>query len=153
MKKIKKKIRKNNYIKKEKKPLERHKRVLENIGKGMTLGKAIKDAGYSQNYADNPQIIRNTKSFQLQLQEVLPNSSLLKRHRQLLEKEEIVLDSKGKKVKIIKTGQPHSDVKQALDMGYKLFGSYEPEEMNLKFKGYSKDQLIDSIMSKIAKKK
>ena len=138
---------------KEKKPLERHKKVLENIGKGMTLGKAIKDAGYSQSYADNPQLIRSTASFQLQLQEVLPNSSLLKRHRQLLDKEEIFLDSKGKKVKIIKTGQPHSDVKQALDMGYKLFGNYTPEEFNLKFNSYSKEQLVDLLLGKLAKKK
>lgn len=137
----------------KKKPLERHKKVLENIGKGMSLGKAMRKQGYSDTYADNPQYLRNTKSFQLQLEEVLPNSSLLKRHKQLLVKEEIILDSKGKKVKIIYTGQPHSDVKQAIDMGYKLFGVYTPEEMNLKFKGFSKPQLIEFIMGKIAKKK
>lgn len=42
---------------------------------------------------------------------------------------------------------------KALDKGYKLKGKYEPEELNLKFKGFSKEQLIDSIMGKLTKKK
>lgn len=42
---------------------------------------------------------------------------------------------------------------KALDKGYKLKGKYEPEQLNLKFAGFNKAQLIDSIMSKIAKKK
>ena len=38
-------------------------------------------------------------------------------------------------------------------MGYKLKGKYSPEEINMKFKGFTKEQLISSIMDKITNKK
>lgn len=42
---------------------------------------------------------------------------------------------------------------KALDKGYKLKSKYAPEEYNLKFKSFSKRQLIEAIMGKITKKK
>lgn len=43
--------------------------------------------------------------------------------------------------------------KDGLELAYKLKGSFEPDELNLKFSGYSKEQLIDFIMGELAPKK
>lgn len=43
--------------------------------------------------------------------------------------------------------------KDGLDMAYKLKGSYEAEEMNLRFKGFSNEQLEEFLVSKLSKKK
>lgn len=139
--------------KKKRKPLERHKvlvkKILGNEGKPISLGKAMRESGYSEKYADNPQLLKKTKSWDLLIKEVLNDEMLIEKHVQLLNKKEIFnIDGE-----LIKSGQVHSDVKQALDMSYKLKSKYAPEEYNLKFKGFSKQQLINTIMNKITKKK
>lgn len=54
-----------------------------------------------------------------------PDSLLAKKHKQLLQKEEKIVVGIGKGFSAIQeTGQPHSDVAKALDMAYKLKGSY-----------------------------
>jgi len=139
---------------KAKKPLERHKLVLkklsDNISKGMTLEKAMLASGYSKSYARSSTTLKNTESWDSLIEAALGNKFLLKKHTKLLEKRELFYN---KDVGIVETGQVHSDVKGGLDMAYKLKSKYAPEEHNLKFKGFSKAQLIDSIMSKITKKK
>jgi len=178
-------------------PLERHKLVLkrisENLGKGISLGDAMRREGYSESYANNPQQLRDTRSWDTLLKEELADGELMKVHRSLLnstrldhmvfpplstkkkkkggEETEIVtdemiiefLESVDCKVKKIVHGEQARHVyfwsydnqarDKALDKGYKLKGKYEPEQLNLKFAGFNKAQLIDSIMSKIAKKK
>lgn len=136
-----------------KKPLERHKilikKMMGNSGKPVSLAKAMKEVGYSDNYANNPQEIKKTRSWDILMKEVLNDELLAEKHSELLNKKEIFnIDGE-----LVKSGQPHSDVKGALDMGYKLKSKYAPEEFNMKFKGFNKDQLIDLIMSKITKKK
>jgi len=148
---MKKKIKKINPA--TKKALERHKLLLKrisgNLGKGMSLAQAMKLEGYSDSYANNPQQLKETRSWDALLKEELPDHLLAEKHKELLEKKEI-FNVDGE---LIKSGQPHSDVKGALDMGYKLKSKYAPEEFNMKFKGFNKNQLIDLIMSKITKKK
>lgn len=39
--------------------------------------------------------------------------------------------------------------KDGLDMGYKLKGKYEPEQHNIKFNSFSKEQLVDLILGKM----
>jgi hypothetical protein len=138
---------------KQKKPLERHKKVLkkisENIGKKASVEQAVKDAGYSKSYARSGHI-KDTRSWDTLLKEEMPDGFLMEKHKELLEKKELFYNPK---TGIIKSGQPHSDVKQALDMAFKLKSKYAPEEYNLKFKGFSKEQLVSTILNKITKKK
>jgi|GEM_PF-1107146 len=178
---------------KNKQPLERHKKILENLGKGKTLGEAMKDAGYSQNYADNPQQLRKTKSWETLIETVLSDDKLIQVHSELLNSSTIdhltfpvFIESKSKKKKV--KGEQLTDEEitellksvncvvkkivhgeqarhvyfwsadnmardKALDKAYKLKGKYEPEEYNLKFKGFSKEQLVDLILGKITKQK
>lgn len=146
--------------KKTKKPLERHKLVLkrisENIRKGMTMEQAMLKENYSPSYAKSSTHLKETKSWETLLKEQLPDDLLTKKHKQLLEKEQIFAKNNNKtgEIDIIRTGEidPNA-VSKGLDMAYKLKNKYAPEEYNLKFKGFSKSQLIDSIMSKITKKK
>ena len=53
---------------------------------------------------------------------------LADRHIALLDKKETIVVHEGKESHIELTEQPHSDVKGALDMAYKLTGSYAPEK-------------------------
>lgn len=73
---------------KELKPLERHKLVLkrisENLGKGMSLGEAMRKEGYSESYANNPQQLRETRSWTTLLKEELSDGELMKVHKSLL---------------------------------------------------------------------
>lgn len=59
----------------------KHKRVLKNLAEnGGSLRKAIKDAGYSQETADNPQKITKSKSWKALLDQYLPEEKLLDLH-------------------------------------------------------------------------
>ena len=140
--------------KKNSKTLVRHKLLLkkmsENVRNGMTFEQAMLEMGYSSSYAKASTRLKNTKSFQLQLEESLSDDELLKKHRELLNKEEVIIrnNPKTKKIEIIKTGQPHSDVKSALDMSYKLKNKYTPEPPD-KYAGWTRQMLIDSILGRI----
>ncbi len=67
-----------------KKPLERHRKVLENVGKGKSLGQAMRDEGYSDNYANNPQALRKTLSWDDLVKTVLSDDKLIMVHENLL---------------------------------------------------------------------
>lgn len=59
----------------------------------------------------------------------LPDSVLAKKHREMLNKTEKIVVSDGNQLgsHIEDTGQPHTDVTRALDMAYKLKGTYKDE--------------------------
>jgi len=143
--------------KKEKKimPLPRHKavakRILDNLGKKkrISISKIMEEEGYSKAYSKNPQQLTNTRSWEKILKEDFNDEYIAKKHKSILDKKELVVIDK----EIVYTGQPHSDTKQALDMLYKIKSRYAPEEFNLKFKGFSREQLQNLILGKIAKKK
>lgn len=145
---------KKNKNKAKKKPLERHKLVLkemsDNISKGMTLEKAMLKHGYSKNYARASTHLRNTESWETLVKDVLNDNFLVDKHVKLLNKKELFFN---KDTGLIDSGQVHSDVKSGLDMAYKLKNKYAPEEYNLKFKGFSRDQLIERLLAKITKPK
>lgn len=42
---------------------ERQKKILENLGKGKTMRGAMLEAGYSENYANNPKQVKETEGF------------------------------------------------------------------------------------------
>lgn len=62
---------------------EQHKRVLDNLieqkakGELINKGKAIRDAGYSDATAHNPNLVLKTKGFQQLLQEKLTDKTLV----------------------------------------------------------------------------
>lgn len=170
---------------KEKKPLERHilleKKLLENTGKGKTisLSKAMREVGYSEGYAKNPQDLKKTRSWDTLMKEVLNDEFLMQQHLELFNAKEVqrfifptrlkdpeiidMVKEAGFKVITIRPSPlgkmafysiPNARAKKdALDFAYKLKNKYAPEEYNLKFKGFTKEQLIDLILGKITKKK
>jgi len=79
---------------KVRRPLENHKVVMkkmsENVGNqggGSKLAGAMKGAGYSESYIRSGHI-KNTKSWQNLVEDVLPDEMLLKTHRALLQHKE-----------------------------------------------------------------
>ena len=71
---------------KTKKPLERHKSVLQhisaNIGKGMSREQAVLEKGYSKSYARSGHI-KDTRSWDVLLKDELPDSFLMQEHKEL----------------------------------------------------------------------
>jgi hypothetical protein len=87
----------------------KQRKVLKNLGEnGGNFRKAIKEAGYSQKYANNPQRIINTKTWQEITEEALPDELLAIVHRALLVNEATAI--------------------KALDMAYKVKGRYKEAE-------------------------
>lgn len=85
-------------------------------------------AGYDEGYADRitgdiPQKVRKSLVEAMEARGMTVDF-LSQRHQELLNKREVIIS--GKEVKL--TDQPHSDVKGALDMAYKLRGDYSPEK-------------------------
>ena len=55
----------------------KQRKILKNLGEnGGSLRKAIKDAGYSQKYANNPKRLICTKTWQELMEEMLPDNIL-----------------------------------------------------------------------------
>ena len=63
----------------------RHKKVLKNLTEnGGNMRNAILDAGYSQEIADNPQKITESKTWNEVVEEELGDGELMEKHKQLL---------------------------------------------------------------------
>ena len=104
------------------------------VGNGGIAGKAMIQAGYSPVTANMPSKLTQSQGFQELLAKNLPEKLVTKRHKQLLNKKEVIVryNHEAKTYETIKTEQPHSDTAKAIDMAYKLRGSYAPEKhMNL----------------------
>lgn len=96
-----------------------------------TKAEIVESCGYTGTTLKNPKQVIDTKGVQEELEKLLPDYLITEKHLELLNKKEIVVN---KDSGIIYTGQPHSDVKGALDMAYKVKGSYAPtktENLNL----------------------
>ena len=89
--------------------------------KTITIGRILRSAGYSESVCKAPQRVTESKGWKNLVNEYFPDNQLAEMHKKLLEKEEIVCYKGDFK----KTGQPHSDVKYALDMLYKIKGVYK----------------------------
>lgn len=57
-------------------PSIRQKKTLENLGKGMSLGKAMREAGYKDTYADNPQQLKKKLSWKELLDKYVPERAV-----------------------------------------------------------------------------
>ncbi len=149
MKKKKKKINKKEASLKLKKAF---KFYLENGG---NLSRAMKDAGYAPAVAKNPHKLRETKGWQLLMQEHLPDKTLAEHHKKLLNSKRIehmvfpcatkdkeikeLLESVGCTVRKIQHGEmaihvwfwaaDNRALKDGLDMAYKLKSKYAAQKL------------------------
>lgn len=90
-----------------------------------SVSSAMREVGYKDWTATKPSNLTNSKGWKELMDQHFPDSLLAKKHKQLLQKEEKIVVGIGKGFSAIQeTGQPHSDVAKALDMAYKLKGSY-----------------------------
>jgi phage terminase small subunit len=115
-----------------KKPTLKQKKALSLVvGNGGNITKAMLDAGYSPNTANTPSKLTDSKQFQILLAQYLPDDKLLEKHSELLNKKEVIARNnvKSGEIEVIPTGEidPQA-VKSALDMAYKLKGSYSAEK-------------------------
>lgn len=127
------------------------RKLVENGGK---KGKAMKDAGYGKGIQKNPKKVIESKGFKQLLDKYLPENTVLKKHKRLLDSKSIehmvfpsviidkniksLLRSVGCTVKKIQRGDHGVHVwywspndlarKNAIDMAYKLRGSYAAEK-------------------------
>ena len=106
-------------------------KIVENHG---NISKTMREVGYSYNTAKKPGNLTNSKGWNELMEEYFPDEHLAKRHKDLLDKEEVVVKNNNKtgKVDIIKTGQidPQS-VSRGLDMAYKLKNKYAPDKLTI----------------------
>lgn len=107
----------------------RHRRVVEEAMKtGGKMTPAILAAGYSPSTANNPKAITETKSWKLLMEEYLPEDKVVQRHQELLDKRERrgVYDLNGKLTGYVDEPETAA-VSRAIEMAYKLRGSFVPE--------------------------
>jgi hypothetical protein len=132
----------------------KHKKVLDNLTEnGGNMRRAILDAGYSQEVADNPQKITESKTFLEVLEDSLPDEKLSKAHEELLEQKRIeyfvfpkkmddeeikghvesaglrlIVTRESDKGKMAFYSIPDAQAKsKALEMAYKLKGKFSDE--------------------------
>jgi|SRR3990167_1759858 len=110
----------------------KHREVLKKISEnvGLPISHAAKELEYAESYADSGHL-QATDSWQALMQEHIPDKLLAKRHKELLNKREVVKEyshEQGEYVQRV-TDQPETNaVKAGLDMGYRLKGKYAPEK-------------------------
>ncbi len=101
------------------------KAILENDGKPM--GEAMREAGYSDNYADNPQLLTKTETWQELVEEYFPDRELFETHKAALKANVVVKHAPSQSAK--ETDTPDHEVRmKALDLAYKVKGTYAPEK-------------------------
>lgn len=160
VKKVTKK--KNSSLKKKVPPIDKIKnlkqkkvllQVLEDVGKGLSLSKAMEKAGYSKAYSKNPQALKKTLAWQELMEEFLPDTLLTKKHKELLEKKEVVTKNNNKtgKIETVSTGQIDVQaVSKGLDMAYKLKSKYGEQTIRHKFGELSDEELEEELAGEIS---
>lgn len=167
------KISKKPSSHKKREPTLRMKKVVKNmVEKGGSLRKNIKDAGYSQKIADNPQQLLKSKSFQQLLDDVMPEYEVANLHKYLLKKKdltyktfpikmsdfmikslfqkagvEIIKIYKDEKInkKVYFLVRDEDVLQKAIDMYYKVKGSYAPQKFSLEdpYENMTDEELIE----------
>ena len=132
--------------------------------KNVTMGKILKEAGYSDSVSKHPDIVTETKGFKELLEEYLPDALIQQTHKDLLQAarlDEYKMDANldDKEIQSIVESVPGCKVrkilrfkkdlyvtvyfwapdgqsrKAAIDMAYKLKGSYAPEKSKIDLGG------------------
>ena len=114
------------------KPSIKQQKALDNVvANGGNVTKAMRDAGYSENTINTPQKLTESRAWKDIMGEYLPDELLVSIHEKLLTKEEVIVrnNMSNGEIEVIPTGQIDVQaVKAALDMAYKLKGSYAAEK-------------------------
>ncbi len=117
--------------------------LLENKGK-MSVSNAMKKAGYPASTAKNPQQLTNSKSWEVLMEEYLPEEKLVQLHKEQLKATRVQFHNDSK------IEFPDNDARlRALDYGYKIRGMYPKEQIELSFVAKYKD-LTDEELKEIA---
>ncbi len=141
--------------------------------KKITIGKILRESGYSESVALHPTNVTERKGFQELLEEYLPDDLVLETHKNLLkatgldhyvfppstsdeEMKEIIESVPGCKLMKISHGEqwnrayywvPDSKSrKDAIDMAYKLKGSYKAEKVE-----HSVNEELEKALDRMAK--
>lgn len=108
-------------------------KVAEQVEKGgkVSVRKAIREAGLSHVFVNNPQRITKSKGWQVLMDKELNDKMLFRKHKELLNRKELtkIYDKEAGEVIVQET--EHLDVqavKAGLDMAYKLKGMYAAEK-------------------------
>jgi len=125
-------------------------KMVANGGKRRSLAQAMRDAGYSESYARNPQKIKQTRAWQEYLDEYIPDEAVAVAHRELLGAQRVsrmefpaaltdeevanIIASSGRTVLVLKRGKQGVSVAfaepdftarvRAIDLAYKVKGLY-----------------------------
>lgn len=120
-------------------------KILEKQG---NVGEAMREMGYSDNYANNPQQITRSKSWEDLMDKYLPEEKIIKVHKQQLHaKRPVICD---KEISLY----PDNDARiKAIDLSYKLRGKYAPEKVEdvTPYGKLSNKELADLEKSLLAK--
>ena len=134
--------------------LRQRRTFLDYVGKrGKSLAQSMKNGGFSDAYASNPQQLKEKKSWQELLELYLPQADLLGIHCDLLNKNQVIAknNSETGEVEIIDTGQLDTQaVTRGLDMAHKLYGNYKPEKTEHSFGEVKDDKLKQLLAEKLA---
>ncbi len=147
--------------------------MVANGGKSRSLAQAMRDAGYSESYARNPQKIKQTRAWREYLEEAMPDETLASIHlnllksykigkllvsRKLSDKEITLLfgrvgykvvsiERKGASAKATFVKPDNSARISALDLAYKIKGKYKQQVVVYnKYQNLS-DTELDKIIS------
>lgn len=101
--------------------------VLDN--NGMSVGEAMRQAGYPATTASNPQQLTRSKAWEELMEEHLPDKLLAEKHRELLMADKKITQYKKGEVieQTIEVDMPA--IKAGLDMAYKLKGHYKGDKV------------------------
>ncbi len=145
-------------------------KMVANGGKRRSLAQAMREAGYSESYARNPQKIKGTKAWQEYLEEYIPDEEVAVAHKALLGAQRVnrmefpasmtddeiaeIIASSGRTVLVLKRGKTSVSVAfaepdfttqvRAIDLAYKVKGLYKTSEADTPQSEYahlSDDQL------------
>lgn len=100
-------------------------KILDNTG--VSMAQAMREAGYSEGYAKNPQDLAATKSWKELMDQYIPEKLVAQKHNELLTAKKIrKIYVKGE----LEAQEEEVDtqaVKAGVEMAYKLRGKYAPE--------------------------
>lgn len=108
--------------------MPRHRAVLEKMQQGMPISKAMIAMSYKPSVARNTANITGTKSWAMLMDEYLPEDLVAERHNELLNKRAYRKIEQDGKTMEIEDGPDTPAVAKALEMAYKLRGSFAPEK-------------------------
>lgn len=141
----------------KRKPSMRQKEAMDNVVENRgNVSKAMRDAGYPAITAKNPKNLTESKAWADYMEEHLPDADLAKKHKELLNKKQVVLKNNNETGEIDTIFTDEIDVqavKAALDMAYKLKGNYAPEKRLTVNVDVFDDKQIDKIARGIARRK